>query len=126
MTLGGLLKHLARVEENWFSVVLHGRSPAPPWHDVDWSADADWDWRTAVEDSPEDLRLLWSQSVQRARAALAEAVERGGLDQPAARSLPGTQPPNLRWILVHMIEEYARHNGHADFLREAVDGQTGE
>lgn len=50
----------------------------------------------------------------------------GGLDGFALRTWPSGEPPSLRWILVHMIEEYARHNGHADLMREVVDGQTGE
>ena len=54
------------------------------------------------------------------------ALRDGGLDVPARRSWPDGRAPSRRWILVHMIEEYARHNGHADLLRESVDGQTGE
>jgi hypothetical protein len=57
---------------------------------------------------------------------VAEALASGGFDQPAKRSWPDGRAPNLRWIVAHMIEEYARHNGHADLLREAIDGQTGE
>jgi hypothetical protein len=55
-----------------------------------------------------------------------EALPNGGLDQLAQRKWPDGRAPSLRWIVVHMIEEYARHNGHADLLRESVDGQTGE
>ena len=55
-----------------------------------------------------------------------EALAAGGLEQPARRSWPSGESPSLRWILVHMIEEYARHNGHADLIRESVDGRTGE
>jgi len=61
-----------------------------------------------------------------ARALLDDALAAGGLDQPCRRSWPDEPAPNLRWVLVHMVEEYARHNGHADLLREAVDGATGE
>jgi len=57
---------------------------------------------------------------------LAESFANGGLDQLAKRKWPSGESPSLRWILVHMIEEYARHNGHADFIRESIDGQTGE
>src|SRR5262249_54026254 len=59
MTLGGLLKHLALVEDDWFSVKLHGRDRCPPWNSVDWDADPDWEWHTAAEDSPEQLMSLW-------------------------------------------------------------------
>lgn len=126
MTLGGLLKHLAYVEEHWFSVALHGRPPGPPWDGVDWSADRDWEWHSAADDSPEQLRTLWSQAVERSRELVRQAVADGGPGRPAARRWPDGRAPSLRWILCHMIEEYARHNGHADLLREAVDGSTGE
>src|SRR5205085_1614741 len=55
ITLGGLLKHLAYVEADWFSRWLHGRDREPPWDTVDWAADPDWDWHSAAEDSPEQL-----------------------------------------------------------------------
>lgn len=126
MTLGGLLKHLTYVEDVWFSVRLLGRDPAPPWDTVDWAADPDWEWRTASGDSPDALRTGWADAVARSRAATAEALARGGLEQLASRPWPDGRAPSLRWILVHMVEEYSRHNGHADLLREHVDGATGE
>lgn len=126
MTLGGLLKHLAYVEDDWFSRALLGRDAPPPWDAVDWRADEDWDWHSAASDTPEQLRELWGAAVRRSRAAVAEALADGGLDRPAVRSWPDGTAPSLRWIVVHMIEEYARHNGHADLLRESVDGETGE
>jgi uncharacterized damage-inducible protein DinB len=126
MTLGGLLKHLAYVEEDWFSRSLHGHDRQPPWDAVDWASDSDWEWHSAANDSPEALRALWQGSVDRSRALLAEALTHGGLDQLAKRAWQDGTAPSLRWILTHMIEEYARHNGHADLLREAVDGTTGE
>jgi len=126
MSLGGLLKHLAYVEDNWFSRSLHGQDRQPPWNTVDWKADRDWDWRTAAEDSPEQLHALWQDAVARSRNLLADALGGGGLDQLARRSWADGQTPSLRWILCHMIEEYARHNGHADLLRESVDGLSGE
>jgi uncharacterized damage-inducible protein DinB len=126
MTLGGLLKHLAYVEDDWFSWSLHGQDRQAPWNTVDWKVDPDWEWRTAAEDSPEQLRDLWQNAVARSRTLLADALAGGGLDQLAKRSWPDGQAPSLRWIMCHMIEEYARHNGHADLLRESVDGLTGE
>lgn len=126
MTLGGLLKHLAYVEEDWFSRALHGRDRAEPWASVDWSADRDWEWHSAAEDDPDELRALWRAAVDRSRADVAAALAAGGVDAPAARTWPDGRTPHLRWILTHMIEEYARHNGHADLLREAVDGEVGE
>jgi uncharacterized damage-inducible protein DinB len=126
MTLGGMLKHLAFVEDYWFSHRLHGHERQPPWNSVDWTAEPEWDWESAAGDAPEQLRDLWSDAVARSRVLTAEAVAAGGLDLLAARSGRTGNVPNLRWILVHMIEEYSRHNGHADLLREAVDGLVGE
>ena len=126
MTLGGMLKHLAYVEDSWFSRWLHGRDRQPPWDAVDWRADPDWEWNSAAEDSPEQLFALWEDALARSRSLVAEALADGGLDQLARRTWPDGRSPSLRWILVHMIEEYARHNGHADLLRESVDGLTGE
>jgi uncharacterized damage-inducible protein DinB len=126
MTLGGMLKHLAYVEDHWFSYWLHGRDPAPPWNAVDWSADNDWDWHSAADDTPEQLHALWQDAVDRSRALVAEALTDGGPGRPARRTRSDGRAPSLRWILCHMVEEYARHAGHADLLRESVDGRTGE
>lgn len=126
MTLGGLLKHLAYVEDDWFSRTLHDHERTEPWRSVDWAADRDWDWHSAADDSPEQLRALWLASVERSRALLAEALAVGDAGALARRRLADGSAPSVRWILAHMVEEYARHNGHADLLREAVDGATGE
>lgn len=126
MTLGGLLKHMAGVEDHWFSKWLHGRDPQPPWDKVDWTVDIDWEWNSAADDSPEYLRSLWQDAVAKSRELVAKALADGGLDRLADRTWPDGRSPSLRWIMLHMIEEYARHNGHADLLRESVDGQTGE
>jgi uncharacterized damage-inducible protein DinB len=126
MTLGGMLKHLALVEDQWCSQRLLGRPAAPPWDTVDWAADYDWDWHSAAEDAPDQLRALWLSSVAHSRACVTEALGRGGLDQLAPYTDRAGDTPSLRWILFHLIEEYARHNGHADLIRESVDGQTGE
>jgi hypothetical protein len=126
MTLGGLLKHLALGEDDWFSVKLHGRDPHPPWDTVDWSADPDWEWHSAAEDSPGQLMSLWRDAVDRSRALVAEALADGGLDRPASFTWPDGRTPGLRRLLMDMIEEYARHAGHADLIRESVDGLVGE
>jgi uncharacterized damage-inducible protein DinB len=126
MTLGGMLKHLAWVEDHWFSRVLHDQGARAPWDAVDWKADPDWEWHSAADDAPDQLHALWQDSVERSRTLVAEALTAGGLDQPAKRTWPDGRAPSLRWILCHMIEEYARHNGHADLIRETVDGLTGE
>jgi uncharacterized damage-inducible protein DinB len=126
MTLGGILKHMAYVEDLWFSRFLHGRDAEPPWDTVDWDADSGWDWHSAAADTPEQLDALWQDAVARSRSRVTEALADGGLDRLAQRTWPDGRAPSLRWIVVHMIEEYSRHNGHADLLRESVDGLTGE
>jgi uncharacterized damage-inducible protein DinB len=125
MTLGGLLKHMAYVESEWFRR-LRGQDRQPPWVTVDWNADPDWDWNSAALDSPEQLRALWRAAVEHSRATVATALAEDGLERVAVWAWPDGRSPSLRWIVCHMIEEYARHNGHADLLRESVDGQTGE
>lgn len=126
MTLGGLLKHLALVEDEYFTHRLAGREMGTPWVGVDFDADPDWEWRTAAEDSPEQLMSLWRDAVARSRAAVDEALAAGCLDQAAAISGPGGRSISLRRILIDLIEEYARHVGHADLIRESVDGLVGE
>jgi hypothetical protein len=126
LTLGGLLKHLAAVEDDMFSVKLHGRDPSPPWDTVDWDADPDWDWHSAAEDNPEQLVSLWQEAVGRSRALVAEAIADGGLDRLASYTWPDGRVPSVRRLLIDMIEEYARHVGHADLIRESVDGLAGE
>ena len=126
MTLGGLLKHMGWVERYWFAWRLRAGDPGIPWNSIDWDATPDWEWESAAEDSPEELRGLWKQAVEDSRADVTKALADGGLDQPAATAWPDGTSPSLRWIVVHMIEEYARHNGHADLIREAIDGETGE
>lgn len=126
MTLGGMLKHLACVEDGWFTQVAAGQPDPEPWGSVDWDADPDWEWRTAAGDTPERLMSMWQEAVSRSRALVAEVGADGGLDRPAAFTWPDGRSPSLRRLLVDMIEEYARHVGHADLIRESVDGLVGE
>lgn len=126
MTLGGLLKHLAIVEHSWFSQVFLGLDLAEPWGGVDWDADVDWDWHSAEADTPEYLRELYEATVADSDRILQGALAAGGLDLLSVREARGGGRYSLRWILVHLIEEYARHAGHADLLREAIDGSTGD
>ena len=100
-----------------------GRPRSTPWTG---RPTPDWEWHSAAGDTPDQLRTLWQDAVDRSRVRVAEALAGGGLDQLARRPWPDGSAPSLRWILCHMIEEYARHNGHADLLREALDGETGE
>jgi hypothetical protein len=118
MTLGGMLKHLARFEDDMSTEWLNGQPQLAPWNAVDWDAEHDWDWRTAAEDSPEQLYRRWQEAVDRSRDLFAQAVARRDEQRPA-------EAPSIPYILINMIEEYARHNGHADLIRESVDGLVG-
>jgi uncharacterized damage-inducible protein DinB len=127
MTLGGLVKHITLVEDNWFSVVLKGNPAAAPWDSVDWEGDPDWEWRTGSTDGPEALLAAYDETLGRVRRIVDDTIDTEGLDALSVRtSRRGEGAFSLRWILLHMIEEYARHNGHADLLRESIDGQVGE
>ena len=124
LTLGGLLKHLALVEDHYSAVVLAG-TPMPD----AWSAyppdDHGWEFRSAADDSAEELYALWSDAVARSRAIIDHVLADGGLDQPTKHTF-GDKTPNVRRILYDVHDEYARHVGHADLLREAIDGLVGE
>ena len=127
MTLAGLLKHLAVVESGYFSEDLLDEPLIAPFDTVDWSDDRDWEWHTASQDTPRELLALFDASVAESRRITQELLATPeGLDTLARRPTYLGVPARLRWILAHMIEEYARHNGHADLLREVIDGQVGE
>jgi tRNA-Thr(GGU) m(6)t(6)A37 methyltransferase TsaA len=126
MTLGGLLKHLALVEDSFNTEKLRGRELGPPWDTIDWDADRDWEWHSAADDTPEQLYDLWRAAVDRSRAATTEALASGGLAGVVTWGWPDGSSPSLRRLLVDVIEEYARHVGHADLIREAIDGRVGE
>ncbi|HYS41781.1 MAG TPA: DUF664 domain-containing protein [Pseudonocardiaceae bacterium] len=127
LTLGGLLKHLARAEDQMFTTKLSGAPLSPPWNAVDWDTDdSDWDFNSAADDTPEQLYTLWDDTIERSRAKLNAALADGGLDQLVHLSWPGRGQLSLRRLVCDLIEEYGRHTGHADLLREAVDGRVGE
>jgi hypothetical protein len=126
MTLGGLLKHLAAIEDYYFSVKLHGRGQHPPFDAAPWDDDADWEWHSAAGDSPAELMSLWQETVARSRVLLTEAIADGGLDRLSGLTGRDGPTPSLRRLLIDLIEEYARHTGHADLIRESVDGLAGE
>jgi hypothetical protein len=121
LTLGGLLKHLALCEELKFQAGLMGAPLLPELqgvdHDSSWGT---WAWESAKDDDPEALRDLWVRAVHRSRDAVASALTESGLEFAPEGGM------SLRRLISDMIEEYARHTGHADLLREAVDGSTGE
>ena len=126
LTLGGLLKHLALVEDETFGTKLSGTPLGAPWDTVDWKADPDWEFNSAAADSPAQLYALWDGAVERSRARFDAALADGGLDQLVNRGWPDGRHTSLRRLVCDLIEEYGRHTGHADLLREAVDGRVGE
>ncbi|AYF75336.1 DUF664 domain-containing protein [Nocardia yunnanensis] len=126
LTLGGLLKHLARAEDEMFTRKLSGAAVSPPWDRVDWRADPDWDFTSAAADSPAQLYALWDTTIARSRARLSAALADGGLGQPVHLAWPDGRHLSLRRLVCDLIEEYGRHTGHADLLREHVDGRVGE
>jgi len=126
LTLGGLLKHLARAEDEMFSTKLSGAPVSAPWDSADWDADPDWDFNSAAGDTPEQLYTIWDSTIARSRAKLDAALADGGLDQLVHISWPDGRHASLRRLVCDLIEEYGRHTGHADLLRESVDGLVGE
>jgi hypothetical protein len=123
LTLGGLLKHLAAVEDATFVTKLTGAPLGHPWDAADGD---DWEFTSAADDRPEELYALWDGAVARSRATLEAALAEGGLDQPVHVAAPDGTHASLRRLVCDLIEEYGRHTGHADLLRESVDGLVGE
>ncbi len=126
LTLGGLLKHLARAEDQMFSTKLSGAPMGAPWDAADWATDPNWDFNSAANDAPDELYALWDSTIERSRARLDAALADGGPDQLVHLARSNGRHLSLRRLLCDLIEEYGRHTGHADLLREAVDGLVGE
>ncbi|MEU5659830.1 DinB family protein [Streptomyces sp. NPDC047737] len=118
-TLLGLVRHLAENERGWFREVLAGED-LPPIYGTD--EDPDGEFHLTEADTWDEARATWLAEIEAARANAAK-VELDGLSVGVGRQ---GKPFSLRWIYTHMIEEYARHNGHADLVRERIDGATGE
>jgi hypothetical protein len=119
ITLGGLLRHLTRCEASSFAWKLHG---GPGFTGQEWESDWEWSADGDVERTWRD----WHAAVERSRRLVDEALADGGLDRAKGHEFPGWGTPSLRRIITDMIEEYARHLGHADLIREAIDGRVGE
>jgi hypothetical protein len=116
MTIGGIVKHLARMEDLWFQEKLRGVPMPEPWVSAPFDLDPDWDFHSGREDSVGDLRTLYGSACDRSRSAAALFPDLGHL---AARTSFGGRTVSLRWIFVHMIEETAQHRGHLDLLKDA-------
>lgn len=123
LSLLGLVRHLAEVERSWFRVRFAGLElPSLYCDDASPAGDPDGDLHPGPDDTVADALAAWAAEVVAARTITAGAA----LDQVAAAYPPERGPFTLRWALVHLIEEYARHAGHADLLRERIDGVTGD
>jgi uncharacterized damage-inducible protein DinB len=123
LTLAGLLYHLALVEENWMEARFSGLPEREPWASVDWDADPDWEFGAAQGMEADELRARYREACERSRQVVAASQ---GAGQLSVRPPPNGRPFSLRWVLLHLIEETARHAGHADLLRESIDGSVGE
>ena len=120
MSLLGLVRHLTEVERGWFRRFMAGEL-APPYFNA--TVDGDFEAATADPEAVAQAWRLWRREVEFSDRFVAAAPD---LDVTGAREDKHRGPMSLRWVLTHMIEEYARHNGHADLLRESIDGLVGE
>ena len=121
LTIARLLSHMAWVEEIWFRVRLDGDDFGDPWATLDWDADDDAEMTHGEQLGPDELVALYDRSIDDSNRRIAAATS---LDQRSVGTNRDGDHWSLRWILVHMIEEYARHCGHADLIRESIDGDT--
>ena len=126
LTLGGLLKHLAFVEDYTFTTKIRGDSPGEPWESTYRFDVEDWVFVSAIDQTAEELYALWDKAVERSRERVAAALADGDLDQPVDVADDEGRHASLRRLLFDLVEEYGRHAGHADLLREAADGLVGE
>jgi uncharacterized damage-inducible protein DinB len=122
LSLLGLVRHMAEVERGWFRKALGGEDAAAIYYS---DADPDGDFHVGEGDTGAEAYATWQAEISHARE-LATNRALDDLGAGARRERTTGQPYNLRWIYTHMIEEYARHNGHADLLRERIDGSTGD
>ncbi|MGW5867618.1 DinB family protein [Streptomyces sp. NPDC055239] len=120
LSLMGLVRHLSENERYWFRVIASGENLSEIYCTEE---EPERDFNPAEEDTWAEAEATWQAEIAAAR----EATARFGLDDlSVGKSLHRGKHFNLRWIYTHMIEEYARHNGHADIVRELVDGATGD
>jgi uncharacterized damage-inducible protein DinB len=120
MSLLGLVRHMAEVERNWFRRVLAGQD-APPIYYADTEPDGDWDGAVADSEVVSDAWGRWREEIEFAERFVADAP-----DLDVTGTMRDGTVVSLRWVLVHMVEEYARHVGHADLLRQRIDGEVGQ
>lgn len=121
LSLARLLGHMTGVELGWFMETFDGDAPPAHVEALDWEADPDAEMTRAESLTPEQLIAEFEVQCADSRRRAAAATS---LDQLSAKPSRSGEHFSLRWILVHMIEEYARHCGHADLIRESLDGDT--
>jgi hypothetical protein len=126
LTVGGLLKHLAAQEDYASSVKVAGGEMPPVWADNGWEGDNDWEFSSAARQSPEELYAAYEAAVDRSRGIIRAAIDDRGLDGESGVTLDDGTKASVRRILFDLLEEYGRHTGHLDLVREAVDGRVGE
>lgn len=126
LTLAGLLKHLAFVEDYTFTVKMLGEPLGEPWDSLGIGELDEWAFRGELDENPTALYAFYDSAITRANARLRHAIGAGGLDQLVAISTPDGEHANLRRLVCDLIEEYGRHTGHADLIREVIDGRVGE
>ena len=126
MTMGGLLKHLAACEDYMWTAKLDGSPVGAPWDAWGWDGEDSWDFTWEADMPPDELYRLYDGAVERANGRLDAALERGGPEQSVALGYPDGPKANLRRLMCDLLEEYGRHTGHADLIREAIDGRVGE
>jgi uncharacterized damage-inducible protein DinB len=126
LTLGGLLKHMAVVEAGWLNRFFAGGIAKPSWFDDMDEAVPDWEFATARDATPEQLFAWLDESIAVSGRVIADTVAGPHGLSSLSQEKENGEHLSLRWILCHLIEEYARHNGHADLIRESIDGETGE
>ncbi len=119
LTIGGLLTHMAMVEYNWYRSRFAGGEQHEMFTSLDWDADRDAEMALATTLTVDEIVAVFTESVADSRAHVAAAAS---LDDLSAKPNNDGEHWNLRWIMIHMIEEYARHCGHADLIRESIDG----
>ncbi|HEX6969575.1 MAG TPA: DinB family protein [Micromonosporaceae bacterium] len=120
LSLLGLVRHLAEVERRWFRQRMAGQQTTPHFGTED-NPDAAFDDVVPDADAVTEAWQIWQEEVDFAERFVAEAA-----DLEVVGADPWRDAVTLRWVLIHMIEEYARHNGHADFLRQGIDGAVGQ
>lgn len=124
LTIIGLIYHLALIEDDWFLSDFAGVDLTEPWSTLDWEHDPDAEFSAALTIDADEAVAAYRAAIERSNRIVDEA---DSLDQLSVRRHPRTgEHYSLRWIVAHMIEETARHAGHADLIRESIDGEVGD